>query len=163
MEEFSLSIDQASIATITWDLNGKSMNVMTQKGSEEFYALIDKVIDDQNIRGVIITSGKKDFAGGMDLSVLSELNAKNSSDSSAQIFNFIMKMHEKLRKLELAGMDPKTNKGGKPVGFITSPWYHPEKETNIAMGYVPFEGNLNSNGFPLGNFGKKSIFGPVGI
>ena len=93
MEEFSLSIDQAGIATITWDLKGKSMNVMTQKGSEEFYTLIDKVIDDQNIRGVIITSGKKDFAGGMDLSVLSELNANNSSDSSAQIFNFIMKMH----------------------------------------------------------------------
>ena len=117
MEEFSLSIDQAGIATITWDLKGKSMNVMTQKGSEEFYTLIDKVIDDQNIRGVIITSGKKDFAGGMDLSVLSELNANNSSDLSAQIFNFIMKMHEKLRKLELAGMDPKTNKGGKPVAW----------------------------------------------
>ena len=25
------------------------------------------------------------------------------------------------------------DKGGKPVGFITSPWYHPEKGTNIAM------------------------------
>ena len=47
------------------------------------------------------------------------------------------------------------DKGGKPVGFITSPWYHPEKGTNIAMGYVPFEGNLNTNGFPIGNFGKK--------
>ena len=23
------------------------------------------------------------------------------------------------------------------------------------MGYVPFEGNLNKNGFPTGNFGKK--------
>ena len=23
------------------------------------------------------------------------------------------------------------------------------------MGYVPYEGNLNSNGFPTGNFGKK--------
>ena len=23
------------------------------------------------------------------------------------------------------------------------------------MGYVPFEGNLNTNGFPIGNFGKK--------
>ena len=33
--------------------------------------------------------------------------------------------------------------GGKPIGYITSPWYHPEKGTNIAMGYVPFEGNLN--------------------
>ena len=23
------------------------------------------------------------------------------------------------------------------------------------MGYVPFEGNLNNNGFPTGNFGKN--------
>ena len=45
--------------------------------------------------------------------------------------------------------------GGKPVGFITSPWYHPEKGKNIAMGYVPFEGTLNANGFPKGEIGKK--------
>ena len=45
--------------------------------------------------------------------------------------------------------------GGKPVGYITSPWYHPEKKQNIAMGYVPYEGNLNPKGFPIGNFGKK--------
>ncbi|MDP6179462.1 MAG: CBS domain-containing protein [Desulfatiglandales bacterium] len=32
---------------------------------------------------------------------------------------------------------------------------HFEKKKNIAMGYVPYEGNLNSNGFPIGNFGKK--------
>ena len=47
------------------------------------------------------------------------------------------------------------DKGGKPIGFITSPWYHPEKKKNIAMGYVPFEGDLNKNGFPIGKFGKK--------
>ena len=23
------------------------------------------------------------------------------------------------------------------------------------MGYVPYEGKLNNNGFPIGNFGKK--------
>ena len=45
--------------------------------------------------------------------------------------------------------------GDKPVGYITSPWYHPEKGQNIAMGYVPYEGNLNDKGFPIGNFGKK--------
>jgi len=27
--------------------------------------------------------------------------------------------------------------GGKPVGYVTSPWYSPELETNIAMGHVP--------------------------
>ena len=45
--------------------------------------------------------------------------------------------------------------GGKPVGYITSPWYHPEKGTNIAMGYVPYEGHLSATGFPIGNLGKK--------
>ena len=32
--------------------------------------------------------------------------------------------------------------GGDPVGFITSPWWHPEKKQNIAMGYVPFRWNV---------------------
>ncbi len=30
-------------------------------------------------------------------------------------------------------------KGSEPVGYITSPWYSPELETNIAMGYVPVD------------------------
>ena len=77
---------------------------------------------------------------------------------------------EKPYKLQLVGMELggkpiedyandfyliSNSSGGKPIGYITSPWYHPEKKTNIAMGYVPFEGNLNNNGFPIGNFGKK--------
>ncbi len=45
--------------------------------------------------------------------------------------------------------------GGDPVGFVTSPWWHPEKKTNIAMGYVPFDGTLNANGFPKGKTGTK--------
>jgi glycine cleavage system aminomethyltransferase T len=45
--------------------------------------------------------------------------------------------------------------GSEPVGFITSPWYHPEKGKNIAMGYVPFDGTLNANGFPRGKVGSK--------
>ena len=45
--------------------------------------------------------------------------------------------------------------GGEPVGFITSPWWHPEKKINIAMGYVPFDGTLNANGFPKGKAGSK--------
>ena len=49
-----------------------------------------------------------------------------------------------------------SNEGGEdPVGFITSPWFHPEKGQNIAMGYVPFDGILNQNGFPKGKVGTK--------
>ena len=45
--------------------------------------------------------------------------------------------------------------GGEPCGYITSPWYHPEQGRNIAMGYVPFDGTLNANGFPKGKLGTK--------
>ena len=48
-----------------------------------------------------------------------------------------------------------SNSGSKPVGYVTSPWYHPEKKQNIAMGYVPFDGTLNKHGLPIGNYGKK--------
>jgi len=45
--------------------------------------------------------------------------------------------------------------GGEPCGYITSPWYHPEQKRNIAMGYVPFDGSLSKNGFPIGKTGQK--------
>jgi len=45
--------------------------------------------------------------------------------------------------------------GGEPCGYITSPWYHPEQGRNIAMGYVPFDGTLSNNGFPIGKVGTK--------
>ena len=45
--------------------------------------------------------------------------------------------------------------GAQPCGFVTSPWYHPELTRNIAMGYVPFDGTLSKQGFPIGNFGQN--------
>ena len=45
--------------------------------------------------------------------------------------------------------------GGEACGFITSPWYHPDIKQNIAMGYVPFDGDLDKNGFPKGKIGQK--------
>ena len=97
MEEFSFSVDSDKIATILWDIKSKSMNVLTQKGSQEFYDLIDKAVDDKEIKGIIVTSGKKDFAGGMDLSTLSNLRNTKVDNPSQEVFKFIMTMHNKLR------------------------------------------------------------------
>ncbi len=32
-----------------------------------------------------------------------------------------------------------TSPGAEPVGYLTSPWWSPELDTNIAMGYVPLD------------------------
>ena len=115
MTEFHYAVDADGVATITWDVPGKSMNVMSIDGLRELDALIDKVLGDADVKGAILTSGKADFAGGMDLNVLADLRDQ-AGDSPAQgIFDGVMGTHRLLRKIERAGMDPKTLKGGKPI------------------------------------------------
>lgn len=117
MAEFHLNVDADGIATITWDVPDRVMNVMTPKGFEELDAHVQTVLDDDAIKGAIITSGKKDFAGGMDLGELgADRSGAGTGGNPAQaVFDMVMGGHKVLRKIERAGMDPKTLKGGKPI------------------------------------------------
>jgi 3-hydroxyacyl-CoA dehydrogenase/enoyl-CoA hydratase/3-hydroxybutyryl-CoA epimerase len=116
MTDFTLATDADGIATITWDCPGKSMNIMSEAGFAELDALVDQVLTDDAIKGAVITSGKKDFAGGMDLNVIAKFRDEAKGDNPAEsVFNGVMNMHAILRKLERAGLDAKTNKGGKPI------------------------------------------------
>ncbi|RMH51530.1 MAG: 3-hydroxyacyl-CoA dehydrogenase [Alphaproteobacteria bacterium] len=115
MTIFTTEIDAEGIATITWDLPGRSMNVMTLDGIAELEAAIERVTTDPAVRGVILTSAKPDFAGGMDLNVLAGMREAAGDDPARGLFEGTMRMHRLMRRLELAGADPKTMKGGKPV------------------------------------------------
>jgi 3-hydroxyacyl-CoA dehydrogenase/enoyl-CoA hydratase/3-hydroxybutyryl-CoA epimerase len=111
MTDFAYAVDGDGVATITWDVPGKSMNVMSMAGYGELEGLIDRALADAAVKGVILTSGKKDFAGGMDLNVI----ARMKEGGAEALFAGVMAIHALLRKIERAGMDPKTLKGGKPI------------------------------------------------
>ena len=115
MSDFSYAVDGDGVATITWDVPGKSMNVMSLAGFAELNLLVGMAIDDAAVKGVILTSGKKDFAGGMDLNVIAAMKEEGGDNPAASVFEGVMTMHGVLRKIERAGMDPKTLKGGKPI------------------------------------------------
>ncbi|SPH17143.1 Fatty acid oxidation complex subunit alpha [Defluviimonas aquaemixtae] len=115
MTDFTYSVDANGVATITWDVKDKSMNVMNLKGFEDLDALIDKAIADDKVKGVVITSGKKDFAGGMDLNIIAKMKASAGDNPAQGLMEGLMQSHSILRKIERAGMDPKTLKGGKPI------------------------------------------------
>ncbi|OWY08223.1 3-hydroxyacyl-CoA dehydrogenase [Thioclava sp. F42-5] len=111
MADFKYELGSDGVAVITWDVPEKSMNVMSMEGFALLDSFIDKALADDAVKGVVITSGKPDFAGGMDLNVIAQMR-----EGGAQaIFDGVMQMHHVLRKIERAGMDPKTNKGGKPI------------------------------------------------
>ena len=112
MTDFIKTVDADGVATLTWDVPGKSMNVMSLAGFAALNAMIDACLADAAVRGIILTSGKKDFAGGMDLNVIAKMR---DDGGAAGIFQGVMEMHAILRKIERAGADPKTLKGGKPI------------------------------------------------
>ena len=70
MPIFTLDTDADGVATIAWDLPGRSMNVLTFEGIAELDAAVDRALADPAVKGVVITSAKPDFAGGMDLNLL---------------------------------------------------------------------------------------------
>ena len=115
MSDFTYSVDADGVATLTWDVPGKSMNVMTREAFADVNDMVDKALADDKVKGIIVTSGKKDFAGGMDLNVLATIREGAGDNPAQALFDFTMSGHHILRKLERAGLDPKTNKGGKPV------------------------------------------------
>ncbi|UWR85586.1 enoyl-CoA hydratase/isomerase family protein [Phaeobacter inhibens] len=115
MSDFTMKKDADGVAIITWDCPGKTMNVLNGQAMIDLDGLVDDALADDAVKGIVITSGKKDFAGGMDLNVLAKMKEDAGDEPARGLFEGIMKMHEGLRKIERAGMDAKTNKGGKPV------------------------------------------------
>ncbi|TYB87054.1 3-hydroxyacyl-CoA dehydrogenase NAD-binding domain-containing protein [Oceaniovalibus sp. ACAM 378] len=115
MTDFTYELGADGVAVIIWDAPGKSMNVLTREAFALVEELIDRALADDACKGVVITSGKKDFAGGMDLNVLASIREESGENPAQGLFDFTMNGHRILRKLERAGMDPKTNKGGKPI------------------------------------------------
>lgn len=115
MTDFTYDVDADGVAIVTWDAPGKSMNVLTREAFVLVEDYIDRALADDAVKGVVITSGKKDFAGGMDLNVLATIRDESGDDPAQGLFDFTMNGHRILRKLERAGMEAKTNKGGKPI------------------------------------------------
>ncbi|MCY4543022.1 MAG: 3-hydroxyacyl-CoA dehydrogenase NAD-binding domain-containing protein [Rhodobacteraceae bacterium] len=114
MRDFSYSVDGDGIATIAWNVPGRSMNVMSWAGFAEIDALVRKGFADDAVRGIVITSAKEHFAGGMDLKILARMMAASDRAGRAKSFKEMSGVHGILRRIELAGRKGKDDVG-KPV------------------------------------------------
>jgi 3-hydroxyacyl-CoA dehydrogenase / enoyl-CoA hydratase / 3-hydroxybutyryl-CoA epimerase len=110
---FRFEVDADGIALATWDMPGRSMNVITPEVMGELERIIETVAGDEAIKGCVITSGKEAFSGGADLTMLQGLGAeyarlaKDKGEEAAMQFFF-----EESRKLSLLYRRLETS--GKP-------------------------------------------------
>src|SRR3954468_6730700 len=110
---FKLDIDADGIALVTWNVPGRSMNVIDLKTIEELSTIVEKVAGDAAIKGAVITSGKDAFCAGADLTMLEVFSREFSDTVKAQGEEMAVKrLFEESRKLSQLYRRLETN--GKP-------------------------------------------------
>lgn len=90
-------LDDEGIATLSWDMPGRSQNVMNGESLAALYAMIEKVTADPAVKSILMTSAKPDFFAGGDLEWLL------AADSANALFEAMLDLHRNLRKLENSG------------------------------------------------------------
>jgi len=111
MPNFKFDVDADGIALVTWDMAGRSMNVITLDVIDELGGIVEKVSADAAIKGAVITSGKDAFCGGADLTMLERMSAmyagmaKNEGAEAAAgfVFDESRKLSQLYRRLETGG------------------------------------------------------------
>ncbi len=73
LKNFRFETDADGVALATWDMPGRSMNVITEAVMDELAQIVEAVAGEAGIKGCVITSGKDNFSGGADLTMLQGL------------------------------------------------------------------------------------------
>jgi len=110
-QNFKLDIDGDGIALVTWDMPGRSMNVIDRTVIEELSAIVEQVASDAAIKGAVVTSAKETFSAGADLTLLESLGrvfaelAKTKGPEAAvtALFEESRKLSQLYRRLETCG------------------------------------------------------------
>src|ERR1700704_6451734 len=110
-DNFKLDVDADGIALVTWDMPGRSMNVIDLATIEELSKIVEKIAADAAIKGAVITSGKETLCAGADLTRLDTLTrtfkdlAKDKGEEAAAtvLFADSRKLSQLYRRIETCG------------------------------------------------------------
>src|SRR3970040_629042 len=111
MPNFKFDVDADGIALVTWDMPGRSMNLIDLSMIEELGKIVEQVAGDAAIKGAVITAGKDAFCAGADLTLLESLTrnftelAKSQGEEAAAALLFAesRKLSQLYRRIETCG------------------------------------------------------------
>jgi 3-hydroxyacyl-CoA dehydrogenase / enoyl-CoA hydratase / 3-hydroxybutyryl-CoA epimerase len=110
-KNFKFETDADGIALVTWDIPGRSMNVLDETSTNELEQIVKQTSADAAVKGVVITSSKEAFCAGADLSMLEGMNrayAKALKDqgeiaTNQMLFDQSRRFSLVLRSIETSG------------------------------------------------------------
>ncbi len=89
--------DDDGIVTLSIDMQGRSMNVLNADLTTPFLEAIAKIESDDSVKGVILTSGKKEFLAGADIENVFAMTEPAVAFEMAESFKSL------LRRMETSG------------------------------------------------------------
>jgi len=104
------TVDNDGIATLEWDLPGRSQNVLNEESMAAFAAAVQKALADPAVKGLLVASAKADFIAGGDLEMLLK-----ATDAQAMSDN-LKQWHKLFRTLETTGKPVATALNGTTLG-----------------------------------------------
>jgi 3-hydroxyacyl-CoA dehydrogenase / enoyl-CoA hydratase / 3-hydroxybutyryl-CoA epimerase len=100
-ETIKYSVDRDGVALLVIDVPNRPMNVLTPEFMAELELVIGRAAGDENVKGVVIGSGKSSFIAGADLKDLVGVFARGQT--AAEIYDFARSFSALFRKLETCG------------------------------------------------------------
>jgi len=94
---FTFEKDEKNIVTVTMDMDGRSANVINEEFSQLWSDTMDKLENEKDLAGVILTSAKKTFLAGGDLEMIFR------QDDPLVTFELVEEGKARQRRIELLG------------------------------------------------------------
>src|SRR4051812_37815246 len=110
-KNFKLETDADGIVLVTWDIPGRSMNVLDETSVSELEEIIKQTSADAAVKGVVITSAKEALSAGADLTMLEGmsrtyaqlLKEKGEVAANQVLFDQSRRFSQVFRSIETSG------------------------------------------------------------
>src|SRR5580704_9895793 len=121
---FTLDVGADSIALVTWNAPGRTMNVIDPVATQELSAIVEQIATDAAVKGIVVTSGKETFCAGADLTILETLSrtfaqvaaSQGEEAANARFFEESRKWSQLCRRIETCGKPWAAAINGTAVG-----------------------------------------------
>ena len=93
----SYTIEDDGVAIIALNMQDFPVNMINEGSMQGFQEYVEMAVNDEKVRGIVITSERKEFMVGADLNMLLRLT------DAADIYQLTMSLNAQMRRLETCG------------------------------------------------------------
>jgi 3-hydroxyacyl-CoA dehydrogenase / enoyl-CoA hydratase / 3-hydroxybutyryl-CoA epimerase len=108
-------LDSEGIATLTFNVADRPMNVLNQASIEAFGAAVNKAVRDNAVKGVVITSSRPEFVAGGDLDLIVGILTPEESMACSGPVSRVLRVLEKSGKPFVAAINGSALGGGLEI------------------------------------------------